>query len=892
MKKNEILTPLKYITMLAMALSLIFLTNCSDEDDVDTPDDIVESEYENIMQTLADVGEYDTLIDLLEKYPIDANGTLLSSLFSADGTYTLFAPNNDAFLALYTTVGVSKASDVSPAIIVSLLTYHGAGTVVNEIVPGASIATVNGESIIVNLDNPDADGTEGSPENGTLLTGSNTQGIVVADEPIMASNGVIWNVGTVLIPPSTGGLLASILGTNAASVLISSTFSNMGAALLASDVFAAEAGVPSLSAYLANPDVMSTVFGVPNLVFDMTGISVTDFAPEEWYAILAHHIVGEAGALKATDDASKILDAAALTGGSFNDGLTVESMLNVSDDAEAIYASHYIKYDAALAGQFGGGTGVLIDSDFDEASGVSDTTTGFWNAEVLYPDAVVNGNGVIHVIVGLLSPTKPEAPENPIEGTWTLAPVAGALAVGPAPDDLSWWSSDAAAVTARDCHFDDQYVFDAGTMSTNDAGEEIWSGEYTILTDGSTWIETWQGVDAEGCGDPVAPHDESNAPFTYVVNNDTETVTLYGIGAYFGLPKATNEGELSADAPPAVPSSITYNYVGGDDEPDHHATFQVVYPGGVWQFILANADYEGEDGNGGGDGTGDGDGGGPNSQELVQNGGFQEGAQYWPAAEGKITSYYDVNVETAGDVYSVNLSQIMTLDTATSYDMTFKARASVARTMVAGLGLNSGDYHASTATVDLTTGWQTFTYTIVTTTADGVSFGDANSRVLFDMGGAVGAVHIDDVSVKLTGGDGTELLTNGDFSAGAENWTNAEFNIESYYDVNVETAGEVYSVNLSQVMTLKPATTYIVSFVVRSGATRTIIAGLGLNADPYSASTVVVDVSSEWNKFDLEITTTTEDGTDFGDDNSRVLFDMGGEVGLVHIDDVSVKEKL
>jgi uncharacterized surface protein with fasciclin (FAS1) repeats len=604
MKKNEILTPLKYITMLAMALSLIFLTNCSDEDDVDTPADIVESEYENIMQTLADVGEYDTLIDLLEKYPIDANGTLLSSLFSADGTYTLFAPNNDAFLALYTTVGVSKASDVSPAIIVSLLTYHGAGTVVNEIVPGASIATVNGESIIVNLDNPDADGTEGSPENGTLLTGSNTQGIVVADEPIMASNGVIWNVGTVLIPPSTGGLLASILGTNAASVLISSTFSNMGAALLASDVFAAEAGVPSLSAYLANPDVMSTVFGVPNLVFDMTGISVTDFAPEEWYAILAHHIVGEAGALKATDDASKILDAAALTGGSFNDGLTVESMLNVSDDAEAIYASHYIKYDAALAGQFGGGTGVLIDSDFDEASSVSDTTTGFWNAEVLYPDAVVNGNGVIHVIVGLLSPTKPEAPENPIEGTWTLAPVAGALAVGPATDDLSWWSSDAAAVTARDCHFDDQYVFDAGTMSTNDAGEEIWSGEYTILTDGSTWIETWQGVDAEGCGDPVAPHDESNAPFTYVVNNDTETVTLYGIGAYFGLPKATNEGELSADAPPAVPSSITYNYVGGDDEPDHHATFQVVYPGGVWQFILANADFEGEDGNGGGEPNG------------------------------------------------------------------------------------------------------------------------------------------------------------------------------------------------------------------------------------------------------------------------------------------------
>jgi len=569
MKKNKILTPLKYITMLAMALSLTFLTNCSDEDDVDTPADVVESEYEDIMQTLADVGGYDTLIALLEKYPIDANGTLLSSLFSDAGTYTLFAPNNDAFIALYTTVGVSKASDVSPGIIVSLLTYHGAGTVVDEIIPGASIATVNGESIIVNLDNPDADGTEGSPENGTLLTGSNTKGILVADEPIKASNGIIWDVGTVLIPPSTGGLLASILGTNAASVLISSTFSNMGAALLASDVFAAEAGVPSLSAYLANPDVMSTVFGVPNLVFDMTGISVTDFSPEEWYAIIAHHVVGEAGALKATDQDSKILDAAALTGGSFNDGLYVESILDLNYDEEGeetFYASHYIKYDAALAGQFMGATGVLIDSDYDKAMDVSDTTAGFWNAEVLYPDAVVNGNGVIHVIVGLLLPEKSEEPYNPMEGTWQLAPIAGALVVGPDSETLdpanAWWSNDAAAVAARDCHFDDQYIFDAGTMSFNDDGDEIWTGEYTIITDGETWIETWQGADAEGCGEPVAPHNEVNAPFFYEVNTDTDEVTLNGVGAYFGLAKATNEGELSADTPPAVPTSITYTYVG------------------------------------------------------------------------------------------------------------------------------------------------------------------------------------------------------------------------------------------------------------------------------------------------------------------------------------------
>ncbi|MDB4315658.1 fasciclin domain-containing protein [Cyclobacteriaceae bacterium] len=850
------------------------------------------------MQTLADVGGYDTLIFLLETYPIDANGTLLSSLFSEDGTYTLFAPNNDAFAALYATVGVSKASDVSPAIIVSLLTYHGAGTIIDEITPGASIATVQGEAIVVNQDNPDADGSEGSPEDGTLLTGSNTKGIVVADEPIMASNGVIWDVGTVLIPPGTGDLLASILGTNAASLLISNTFSAMGGALQASEVFAVTNELPSLIDYLANPEVISTVFAVPNAVFEAAGLSVETFSGEDWYGILSHHVISAAAALKATDDASNVLDAATLTGGLFDEGKIVDGMIGMDDGSGGIvFVPLYIKYDADLAGQFGGGTGVLIDSDLDFAMGMSADSAGFWNAEVLFPDAVTNVNGIIHVIAGFLTPMKPEAPENPMEGTWTLAPVAGALAVGPATDDLSWWSSDAAAVTTRDCHFDDQYVFDAGTMSTNDAGEEIWSGEYTILTDGSTWLEPGQeGVDAEGCGTPVAPHDESNAPFTYEVNVDAETVTLYGVGAYFGLAKATNEGELWNSQTGEVLldantiTSRTYALAGGDDDPDHHATFQVIYPGGVWQFILANADHEGGDGNGGGDGTGGGDGGGPNSQELVQNGGFEGGAEFWNSDSTKIAyEYYDVNVETAGNPYDVNLSQIMTLDTATSYDLTFKARSTQSRFMLAGLGLNADPYHATTDTAQLTTDWQTFTYTIVTTTTAGISFGDANSRVLFDMGSDVGVVHIDDVSVKKTGGDGTELVTNGDFSAGAENWVNAEGKIQAYHSVNVETAtANVYDVNLSQIMTLAPATAYQVSFMARASVARTMVAGLGLNSGDYHASTVTVDLTTEWQPFTYTITTTTEGGVDFGDDNSRVLFDMGVAVGAVHIDNVSV----
>ncbi len=680
MKKNKILTPFKYLTMFVMALSLTFLTNCSDDDDVDDPIDVVESEYENIMQTLADVGGYDTLIYLLETYPIDANGTLLSSLFSEDGTYTLFAPNNDAFLALYATVGVSKASDVSPAIIVSLLTYHGSGTVVNEIVPGASIATVQGESIIVNLDNPDADGSEGSPENGTLLTGSNTKGILIADEPIMASNGIIWDVGTVLIPPGVGNLLASILGTNAASLLISDTFSAMGGALQASDVFAEQAQLPSLIDYLANPEVMSTVFAVPNAVFQGAGISVEDFSPDEWYAIIAHHIVGETGAMKATGDASKILDAATITGGAFDNGKVVDGMFPLMDDIDGDgtddYAPLYIKYDAASAGQFGGGTGVLIDSDLDFIMGMSSDSAGFWNAEVLAPDAVVNVNGVIHVTIGFLLPFKPEPASNPMEGTWQLAPVQGSLAVGPSPTNFEWFSITPFAIAERECHYDDQYVFDEGTMSTNDEGDEIWTGQYTILTDGSTWLEPWQGVGEEQCGEPVAPHNEENAPFTYEVNEDKETVTLFGIGAYFGLAKVYNDGELTS--PADAPDQITYKYVDNDEGEDCHATFHIQIPNdagvdglATWQFILEHQDCADETGDGDGQGSSmyadfSGTFGGMTFDPATHVYNFPTGSEVWAGVANENVDLYPFSfpnggtitflaaVQTAGD--SVNVS--------------------------------------------------------------------------------------------------------------------------------------------------------------------------------------------------------------------------------------------
>jgi len=126
-----------------------------------------------------------------------------------------------------------------------------------------------------------------------------------------------------------------------------------------------------------------------------------------------------------------------------------------------------------------------------------------------------------------------------LNDTWKVAPEAGALAVGPTQGDGSWWSLSEADVTTRACFIDDKYTLNA-------------DGSFAIAMDGETWLEGFQGVDSEQCGAPVAPHDGSGS-YTYVATETT--LTLSGEGAFMGLPKANNAGELpNVD----VPTSITY----------------------------------------------------------------------------------------------------------------------------------------------------------------------------------------------------------------------------------------------------------------------------------------------------------------------------------------------
>lgn len=113
-----------------------------------------------------------------------------------------------------------------------------------------------------------------------------------------------------------------------------------------------------------------------------------------------------------------------------------------------------------------------------------------------------------------------------IAGAWQIA----TMCVGwDQPNICGWWSFTSPG--GRDCFEDDIYYMGADGTFQNILGD-------------ATWLEGWQGQNPEGCGAPVAPHDGSNAA---TWSHADGSITLNGLGAFLGLPKAYNGGELNND---------------------------------------------------------------------------------------------------------------------------------------------------------------------------------------------------------------------------------------------------------------------------------------------------------------------------------------------------------
>ncbi|MDB2336879.1 carbohydrate binding domain-containing protein [Flavobacteriaceae bacterium] len=280
---------------------------------------------------------------------------------------------------------------------------------------------------------------------------------------------------------------------------------------------------------------------------------------------------------------------------------------------------------------------------------------------------------------------------------------------------------------------------------------------------------------------------------------------------------------------------------------------------------------------------------------LLTNGDFENGSDSWivgvddSAPATVVTTngntYYSVNVEAAGNVYDVNVSQKVALAEGSSYTLTFDAWSDTNRSIVAGIGLSGPPWTNTGAPLDITSSRTTFSFTY-----SSIGFGASDARVLFDIGGEVGLVNIDNVSLIVGSGN---LLTNGNFENGSDAWivgvddsSPAPVVTDSgntYYSVNVEAAGNVYDVNLSQKVEIIGGNTYTLTFDAWSDRDRTIVAGIGLSGPPWTNTGAPLDITTTRTTYTFTYTDVGFEATD-----ARVLFDIGGEIGLVNIDDVTL----
>lgn len=292
----------------------------------------------------------------------------------------------------------------------------------------------------------------------------------------------------------------------------------------------------------------------------------------------------------------------------------------------------------------------------------------------------------------------------------------------------------------------------------------------------------------------------------------------------------------------------------------------------------------------------------PFDDGLLDNGDFEAGSESWiqgvdDATPVEVTTadgntYFSVNVTAAGNPWDVNMSQKVAIEAGETYTLSFDAWSDVTRSIRAGIGLSADPWSSAVEDIDITTSRTTYTLTLV---AEG--FGADDARVIFDLGAAAGMVNIDNVS--LVKGDGTSaafdsgLLTSGDFESDNASWiqgvddaapvevTTADGN--TYFSVNVTAAGNPYDVNMSQKVAIEEDATYTLTFDAWSDTERGIVAGIGLSASPWTNVTETVAITTTQTTYTLTLT-----ATGFGADDARVIFDLGAEVGVVNIDNVSL----
>lgn len=247
----------RFVALFALAGLFVF-SGCGDDDEGPT-------------QTIWEIVESREDLSALEA-ELQAAG-LADMLDDPSASMTLFAPNNTALTSLLNLLGADDFSNVSSTVVDDVLTYHVADQRLTQAEITGTVTTSQGEDITV---------VDGSLESGA----SSPADIVLTIE---ATNGIIHIVDAVLLPPSLG-IIADAIGTSAQVVFLAEDYTTLAAAIQKADATKTDPAQTITGALIG---AETTVFGVPNQVFEAADITVATYSGAEWDAIIRKHIVPE-----------------------------------------------------------------------------------------------------------------------------------------------------------------------------------------------------------------------------------------------------------------------------------------------------------------------------------------------------------------------------------------------------------------------------------------------------------------------------------------------------------------------------------------------------------------------------------------------------------------------
>jgi uncharacterized surface protein with fasciclin (FAS1) repeats len=115
----------------------------------------------------------------------------LVTTLNSEGPFTVFAPTNDAFAALLTTLGATTEELLAREDLGQILTYHvvSGKVMASDLSDGQVIKTVQGGDLVVTIS-----------DSGVFLTDANGNKSNVTATDIDASNGVVHLIDAVLLP--------------------------------------------------------------------------------------------------------------------------------------------------------------------------------------------------------------------------------------------------------------------------------------------------------------------------------------------------------------------------------------------------------------------------------------------------------------------------------------------------------------------------------------------------------------------------------------------------------------------------------------------------------------------------------------------------------------------